>query len=123
MNPNRGSACDLGHKLLLNLRQALACRFGSNLALLVAHPKTRISFADYSLIFKTKASVAGLRRSTKRPEHIKIGAKILNTIDEAIRLLDRVVLVLSEASSSSEWVTKAFAEDGVGGLPSCFRSA
>jgi uncharacterized protein YjbI with pentapeptide repeats len=38
------------------------------------------------------------------PEDMKIGAKILDTIDEAIRLRDRVLLVLSEASIASEWV-------------------
>ena len=55
------------------------------------------------------------------PEDMKIGAKILDTIDEAIRLRDKVLLVLSEASIASDWVedevTKAFAEErqrGVG---------
>ena len=46
---------------------------------------------------------------------MKIGAKILDTIDQAIRLRDKVLLVLSETSISSEWVedevTKAFAEE------------
>jgi hypothetical protein len=41
--------------------------------------------------------------------------KILDTIDEAIRLRDKVLLVLSETSIASEWVedevTKAFAEE------------
>jgi TIR domain/Pentapeptide repeats (8 copies) len=49
------------------------------------------------------------------PEDMKIGAKILDTIDEAIRLRDKVLLVLSERSITSEWVedevTKAFAEE------------
>ena len=49
------------------------------------------------------------------PEDMKIGAKILDTLDEAIRLRDKVLLVLSEASIASEWVedevTKAFAEE------------
>ena len=44
-----------------------------------------------------------------------IGANILDTLDEAIRLRDKVLLVLSEASISSDWVedevTKAFAEE------------
>ena len=46
---------------------------------------------------------------------MKIGAKILDTLDETIRLRDKVLLVLSEASITSEWVedevTKAFEEE------------
>jgi uncharacterized protein YjbI with pentapeptide repeats len=38
------------------------------------------------------------------PEDMKIGAKIRDTLDEAIRLRDKVLLVLSEASITSEWV-------------------
>ena len=49
------------------------------------------------------------------PEDMKIGAKILDALDEAIRLRDKVLLVLSGASIISEWVedevTKAFAEE------------
>ena len=49
------------------------------------------------------------------PEDMKIGAKILDTLDKAIRFRDKLLLVLSEASIGSEWVedevTKAFAED------------
>jgi hypothetical protein len=49
------------------------------------------------------------------PHDMKIGAKILDTLDEAIRLRDKVLLVLSEASIASEWVedevTKAFDEE------------
>ncbi len=49
------------------------------------------------------------------PEDMKIGAKILDTLDEAIRLRDKVLLILSEASIASEWVedevTRAFAEE------------
>jgi hypothetical protein len=49
------------------------------------------------------------------PEDMKIGAKILDTLDEAIRLRDKVLLVLSEASIASDWVedevTKASAEE------------
>jgi uncharacterized protein YjbI with pentapeptide repeats len=49
------------------------------------------------------------------PEDMKIGANILDTLDEAIRLQDKVLLVLSEASIASDWVedevTKAFAEE------------
>ena len=49
------------------------------------------------------------------PEDMKIGAKILDALDEAIRLRDKVLLVLSDASIASDWVedevTKAFAEE------------
>jgi hypothetical protein len=49
------------------------------------------------------------------PEDMKIGAKILDAIDDAIRARDKVLLVLSAASIASEWVedevTKAFAEE------------
>jgi hypothetical protein len=49
------------------------------------------------------------------PEDMKIGAKILDTLDEAIRRQDKLLLVLSEASIGSEWVedevTKAFEEE------------
>jgi hypothetical protein len=49
------------------------------------------------------------------PEDMKIGAKILDTLDEAIRLRDKLLLVLSEASIASDWVedevTKAFEEE------------
>jgi hypothetical protein len=49
------------------------------------------------------------------PEDMKIGAKILDTLDQAIRLRDKILLVLSEASVASDWVedevTKGFAEE------------
>jgi hypothetical protein len=50
------------------------------------------------------------------PHDMKIGAKIRDTLDEAIRLRDKVLLVLSEASIASGWVEdevdKAFEEEG-----------
>jgi hypothetical protein len=58
------------------------------------------------------------------PHDMKIGAKILDTLDEAIRLRDKVLLVLSEASIASDWVedevTKAFAEERQRGGPVLF---
>ena len=46
---------------------------------------------------------------------MKIGTKILDTLDQAIRLRDKVLLVLSAASIASDWVedevTKACAEE------------
>jgi hypothetical protein len=38
------------------------------------------------------------------PKDMPIGAKILDTIDEAIRLRDKVLLILSEHSIASDWV-------------------
>lgn len=38
------------------------------------------------------------------PHNMPIGAKILDTIDEAIRLRDKVLLVLSESAIASDWV-------------------
>lgn len=49
------------------------------------------------------------------PEDMGIGNKILDTVDEAIRLRDKVVLILSTSSINSGWVedevTKAFSEE------------
>jgi hypothetical protein len=58
------------------------------------------------------------------PEDMKIGAKILDTLDQAIRLQDKVLLVLSEASIASDWVedevTKGFAEERQRGITVLF---
>jgi len=40
------------------------------------------------------------------PEDIKIGDKFRNRIDESIRIYDKLLLVLSENSVSSQWVEK-----------------
>ena len=49
------------------------------------------------------------------PHDMPIGAKILDGIDEAIRLRDKVLLILSEHSIKSDWVedevTTAFEEE------------
>jgi hypothetical protein len=49
------------------------------------------------------------------PHDLPIGAKILDGIDEAIRLRDKVLLILSEHSIKSDWVedevTRAFEEE------------
>jgi TIR domain len=49
------------------------------------------------------------------PHDLPIGGKILDEIDVAIRLRDKVLLILSEHSIKSEWVedevTKAFEEE------------
>jgi hypothetical protein len=38
------------------------------------------------------------------PHDMAIGAKIIDAIDEAIRLRDKVLLILSENSVASDWV-------------------
>jgi hypothetical protein len=49
------------------------------------------------------------------PHDLRIGAKTWDAIDEAIRLRDKVLLILSEHSIASDWVedevNKAFAEE------------
>jgi hypothetical protein len=49
------------------------------------------------------------------PHDLPIGAKVLDGIDEAIRLRDKVVLIVSKHSIRSEWVedevNKAFEEE------------
>jgi hypothetical protein len=49
------------------------------------------------------------------PHDLRIGDKIWDTIDEAIRLRDKVLLILSKNSITSDWVedevSKAFAEE------------
>jgi TIR domain len=49
------------------------------------------------------------------PHDLPIGAKTWDAIDEAIRLRDKLLLILSEHSIASDWVedevTKAFAEE------------
>ena len=49
------------------------------------------------------------------PHDLPIGAKTWDAIDEAIRLRDKVLLILSERSIASDWVedevTRAFAEE------------
>jgi TIR domain len=49
------------------------------------------------------------------PHDLPIGARTWDTIDEAIRLRDKLLVVLSKASLGSDWVedevTKAFAEE------------
>jgi len=49
------------------------------------------------------------------PHDLPIGAKTWDAIDEAIRLRDKLLLILSKASIASEWaedeVNKAYAEE------------
>jgi TIR domain/Pentapeptide repeats (8 copies) len=50
------------------------------------------------------------------PHDMRIGAKIIDAIDEAIRLRDKVLLILSEGAIASDWVegevTRALDEEG-----------
>src|SRR5262249_39008294 len=52
------------------------------------------------------------------PHDMRIGAKIIDAIDEAIRLRDKVLLILSEGAIASDWVkaevTRAFEEERKG---------
>jgi hypothetical protein len=58
------------------------------------------------------------------PHDLPIGAKILDGIDEAIRLREKVLLILSEHSIKSDWVedevTTAFEEERKRGKPMLF---
>src|SRR2546430_15201814 len=49
------------------------------------------------------------------PHDLPIGAKTWDTIDEAIRLRDKLLIILSEASIGSDWVedevNKGYAEE------------
>jgi hypothetical protein len=58
------------------------------------------------------------------PHDLPIGAKILDGIDEAIRLRDKVLLILSEHSIESDWVedqvSTAFEEECKRGQPILF---
>jgi uncharacterized protein YjbI with pentapeptide repeats len=58
------------------------------------------------------------------PHDLPIGAKILDGIDEAIRLRDKVLLILSEHAIKSDWVedevTTAFEEERKRGQPMLF---
>jgi hypothetical protein len=38
------------------------------------------------------------------PDHMRTGDKIIDAIDEAIRLRDKVLLILSEGAVASDWV-------------------
>jgi hypothetical protein len=64
----------------------------------------------FTPICRTKAFDAGFA-----PHDLRIGAKTWDAIDEAIRLRDKLLVILSEASIASDWVedevNKAFAEE------------
>lgn len=77
-----------------------------------------ISYSDKDREFAnqlySQLSVGGVR-CWFAPHNMPFGAKILDEIDNAIRLRDRVLLILSGSSIKSEWVedevTKAFEEE------------
>jgi uncharacterized protein YjbI with pentapeptide repeats len=102
----------------LGLPDALIDYLPSLLGQAIQHYSCFISYASRDEAFARRLH-ADLQDKGVRcwfaPEDLKIGAKILDTLDEAIRLRDKVLLVLSEASIASEWVedevTKAFEEE------------
>jgi hypothetical protein len=55
-------------------------------------------------IYRPRECAAGLRRTTSRE------LKVHEQIDDAIRLHDRLLLILSEHSMSSEWVKTELAK-------------
>lgn len=77
-----------------------------------------ISYSAQDSIFAQKL-YEDLRKNDVRcwfaPESLRIGDKIWDSIDSAISLHDRLLLVLSNAAIDSEWVedevTRAFAEE------------
>jgi hypothetical protein len=77
-----------------------------------------ISYSGKDELF-TKRLHADLRDKGVRcwfaPHDLSIGAKTWDAIDEAIRLRDKLLLILSKASIASEWVedevNKAYAEE------------
>jgi hypothetical protein len=58
-----------------------------------------ISQSAYTPTFKAKVCAAG-----SRPKNIKIGDKFRQRIDEAIRIHNKLLLILSEDSMASVWV-------------------
>jgi hypothetical protein len=61
------------------------------------------------------------------PHDLRIGSKVLDEIDAAIRLRDKVLLILSEHSIKSGWVgdevTQALKKRGSAGKSCCFLFA
>jgi len=85
---------------------------------LMPHCSCFISYSSADEIFvrQLHADLQGKGiRSWFAPKNRKIGARTLDTLNEAIRLRGKVLLVLSRASITSEWVedevTGAFAEE------------
>jgi hypothetical protein len=66
-----------------------------------------ISYSSHDQAFADRL-YADLQNNNVRcwfaPEHMKIGARLRPTIDEAIRVYDKLLLVLSESSINSQWV-------------------
>jgi TIR domain len=74
-------------------------RFSSARASSVTPPRTKNSRTGFMLTCKARACVVGSLHRTSGG-----GKKLHQQIDEAIRLYDRLLLILSKASMSSEWV-------------------
>lgn len=92
-------------------RAGVPNQFIEYIAALVGQPIQFYScFISYSSLDQDFADrlYADLQNNNVRcwfaPEDMKIGARLRPTIDEAIRLYDKLLLVLSEASINSQWV-------------------
>jgi DNA invertase Pin-like site-specific DNA recombinase len=81
------------------------------------------TIAEYFLDLNRERTMEGLKAARGRkgvrcwfaPHDMPIGAKIIDALDEAIRLRDKVLLILSENAIASDWVedevSKAYAEE------------
>jgi TIR domain/Pentapeptide repeats (8 copies) len=86
--------------------------------LAVQHYSCFISFSSKDQAFADRLH-ADLQNNGVRcwfaPRDMSIGAKIIDSIDEAIRLRDKVLLILSEGAIASDWVegevTRALEEE------------
>jgi TIR domain/Pentapeptide repeats (8 copies) len=73
----------------------------------IQHYSCFISHSSKDQVFAERLH-ADLQRKGVRcwfaPDHMRIGDKIIDAIDEAIRLRDKVLLILSEGAVASDWV-------------------
>jgi uncharacterized protein YjbI with pentapeptide repeats len=84
----------------------------------IRHYSCFISYSAKDQLFADKL-YADLQNKSVRcwfaPHDLPIGAKIWDAIDEAIRLRDKLLIILSDAAIASDWVedevSKAFAEE------------
>jgi hypothetical protein len=84
----------------------------------IRHYSCFISYSSEDQVFAERLH-ADLQNKGVRcwfaPHDMRIGAKIIDALDEAIRLRDKVLLILSEGAIASDWVedevTTAFEEE------------
>src|SRR3954454_479253 len=81
----------------------------------VVVPRVRIRAGPALVVPGPSSSPSSAGSQGDAQTTLTIGAKILDAIDEAIRLRDKLLLTLSEHATASEWVedevTKARAEE------------